>query len=66
MWALEISHLTSTNERSGIYQFKFHLIESKKSSHIQHHASKTRRQLSSFFHKQDIQMILSRYAQKRW
>jgi hypothetical protein len=57
MWVLEISHLTSTNERAGIYQFKFLLIESKKLSHIQHHASKTRWQLPSFFHKQDIQMI---------
>jgi hypothetical protein len=59
MWVLGISHLTSTNERAGIYQFKFLLKESKKSCHIKHHASKTRRQLSSFFHKQGIQMILS-------
>jgi hypothetical protein len=36
-------------------QFKFHSIESKKSCRIKHHASKTRQQLSSFFHKQGIE-----------
>jgi hypothetical protein len=30
-------------------QFKFLLIEIKKSCYIKHHASKTKRQLSSFF-----------------
>jgi hypothetical protein len=59
MWVLEISHLTSTDETFGIYQFKYLLIETKMSFHIKHHASKIRRQISSIFHKQGIQMISS-------